>query len=84
MIDGYAKLGNNAEFAECLFNQMLARDIISWTTMMNCYSRNKRYRDVLAPFHDMISKGMISDAVTISTVISACAHLWMHYAWLIY
>ncbi|TKY66153.1 Pentatricopeptide repeat-containing protein [Spatholobus suberectus] len=74
MIDGYAKLGN-AESAEFLFNQMPATDIISWTTMMNCYSRNKRYSDVIALFHDMVDKGMIPDKVTMTTVISACAHL---------
>ncbi|KAL9303468.1 hypothetical protein ACSQ67_020731 [Phaseolus vulgaris] len=74
MIDGHAKLGN-AESAEFLFNQMLARDIISWTTMMSCFSRNKRYMDVVRLFHDMIDKGMIPDEVTMSTVISACAHL---------
>ncbi|RDX78559.1 Pentatricopeptide repeat-containing protein, partial [Mucuna pruriens] len=74
MIDGYAKLGN-AESAEFLFNQMPARDIISWTTMMNCYSRSKRYSDVIALFHDMIGKEVIPDEVTMSTVISSCAHL---------
>ncbi|KAK7395444.1 hypothetical protein VNO78_16002 [Psophocarpus tetragonolobus] len=74
MIDGYAKL-RNAESAELLFNQMPARDIISWTTMMNCYSRNKRYGDVITLFRDMIYKGMIPDEVTMTTVISACAHL---------
>ncbi|KAL2317713.1 hypothetical protein Fmac_031589 [Flemingia macrophylla] len=74
MIDGYVKLGN-AESAEFLFNQMPARDIISWTTMMNCYSRNKRYSDVITLFHEMIDKGMIPDEVTMTTVISACAHL---------
>ncbi|XP_027353148.1 pentatricopeptide repeat-containing protein At1g06143-like [Abrus precatorius] len=74
MIDGYTKSGN-VEFAEILFNQMPVRDIISWTTMMTCYSRNKKYSDVIALFHDMIDKGMIPDEVTMTTVVSACAHL---------
>lgn len=74
MIDGHAKLGNTKS-AEFLFNQMLARNVISWTTMMNCYSRDKRYMDVVRLFHDMIEKGIIPDEVTMSTVISACAHL---------
>ncbi|CAJ1920798.1 unnamed protein product [Sphenostylis stenocarpa] len=74
MIDGYAKLGD-AESAEFLFNQMPARDIIAWTTMMKCYLRNKKYSDVVTLFHDMIDKGMIPDEVTMTTVISACAHL---------
>ncbi|XP_061363505.1 pentatricopeptide repeat-containing protein At1g06143 [Gastrolobium bilobum] len=74
MIDGYTKSGN-VESVEFLFNQMPARDIISWTTMMTCYSRNKRYSNVIALFHDMINKGIVPDEVTMTTVISACAHL---------
>lgn len=74
MIDGYSKSGN-VESAESLFNQMPARDIISWTTMMSCYSQNKRFSNVIALFHDMINKGLIPDEVTMTTVISACAHL---------
>ncbi|XP_019450357.1 PREDICTED: pentatricopeptide repeat-containing protein At1g06145-like [Lupinus angustifolius] len=74
MIDGYTKAGN-VESAESLFNQMPVRDIISWTSMMSCYSRNKRFSDLIAIFHEMINKGIIPDEVTMTTVISACAHL---------
>ena len=42
---------------------------------MTCYSQNKRYANVIALFHDMIDKGMILDEVTMTTVISACAHI---------
>ncbi|KAK7256083.1 hypothetical protein RIF29_29517 [Crotalaria pallida] len=74
MIDGYTKAGN-VESVESLFNQMPARDIISWTSMMSCYSRNKRFSNVIDLFHHMINKGIIPDEVTMTTVISACAHL---------
>ncbi|QHN97829.1 hypothetical protein HN51_045555 [Arachis hypogaea] len=74
MIDGYTKSGN-VESAEILFKQMPSRDVISWTTMMTCYTGNQRYGDVIALFHDMINNGMIPDEVTVTTVISACAHL---------
>ncbi|KAK7293141.1 hypothetical protein RJT34_16002 [Clitoria ternatea] len=74
MIDGHVKSGN-VECVEFLFKQMPARDIISWTSMMMCYSRCKRYRDVIALFHEMIGKGMFPDEVTMTTVLSACAHL---------
>nr|KYP72543.1 Pentatricopeptide repeat-containing protein At1g06145 family [Cajanus cajan] len=67
MISAYVRDGDMASAGRL--------DIISWTTMMNCYSRNKRYSDVIALFHDMIEKGMIPDEVTMTTVISACAHL---------
>ncbi|KAF7825798.1 pentatricopeptide repeat-containing protein [Senna tora] len=74
MIDGYTK-SQNFKSAELLFNQMPTRDIISWTTMMNCYSQSQRFSDVVALFHDMITCGFSPDEVTMTTVVSACAHL---------
>ncbi|KAK4268282.1 hypothetical protein QN277_024961 [Acacia crassicarpa] len=74
MIDGYTK-SRNFESAEFLFNQMPSRDIISWTTMMTCYSQNQRFHDVISLFHGMIHSGFSPDEVTMTTVISACAHL---------
>ena len=73
MIDWYKKWGN-VESTEFLFNQMSTRNIISWTTIMTAYSRNKRYSNVIVVFHDMINKGIIPDKVTMTTVILACAH----------
>ncbi|KAG6571513.1 Pentatricopeptide repeat-containing protein, partial [Cucurbita argyrosperma subsp. sororia] len=74
MIDGYARLGN-VESAEFLFNQMPARDIISWTTMITCYSQNKQYEEALTIYGNMRLNGIIPDEVTMSTVVSACAHV---------
>lgn len=74
MIDGYTK-SRNFNSAEMLFNQMSTRDTISWTTMMNCYSQSQKFCDVIALFHEMITCGFIPDEMTMTTVISACAHL---------
>ncbi|KAK0582096.1 hypothetical protein LWI29_021466 [Acer saccharum] len=74
MIDWYARLGNVGA-AELLFNEMPAKDIISWTTMITCYSQNKQFREALYMFNDMKMNGFSPDEVTISSVISACAHL---------
>ncbi|XP_019091813.1 PREDICTED: pentatricopeptide repeat-containing protein At1g06145-like [Camelina sativa] len=74
LIDGYTKLGNLV-LAESLFNQMPVKDIISWTTMINGFSHNKRYGEAVAVFYRMTEEGIIPDEVTMSTVISACAHL---------
>lgn len=74
MIDGYARLGN-VESAEFLFNQMPTRDIISWTSMITCYSQNRQYQEALMIYSDMRLSGIIPDEVTMSTVISACAHV---------
>ncbi|KAG6679366.1 hypothetical protein I3842_14G127200 [Carya illinoinensis] len=64
IIDGYARVGN-----------MPARDIILWTTMITCYTQNRRYREALAVFNEMTSNGISPDEVTMATIISACAHL---------
>ncbi|XP_015884423.3 pentatricopeptide repeat-containing protein At1g06143 [Ziziphus jujuba] len=74
MLDGYSRLGN-VESAELLFTQMPTRDIISWTTMITCYSQNKKFREALAVFQEMTMNGINPDEVTMTTVISACAHL---------
>lgn len=75
VIDGYAKLGD-IEHVEVLFSKIPSKDIISWTTLMSCYSKNKRYGEVVKLFHEMVNEGMVfPDEVTITTVISACAHL---------
>ncbi|KAI9181010.1 hypothetical protein LWI28_010275 [Acer negundo] len=54
---------------------MPAKDIISWTTMITCYSQNKRFREALYVFNDMKTNGFSPDEVTISSVILACAYL---------
>ncbi|XP_009118553.1 pentatricopeptide repeat-containing protein At1g06143 [Brassica rapa] len=76
LIDGYMRLGN-VEVAESLFDQMPVKDIITWTSMIKGYSFNKRYREAISVFYKMTEKGkgIVPDEVTMSTVISACAHL---------
>ncbi|KAG9142935.1 hypothetical protein Leryth_006214, partial [Lithospermum erythrorhizon] len=74
MIHGYAKIGD-VESAKCLFQRMPEKDLISWTTMINCYSQNQRYSEALEIFTEMKDKGIKPDVVTMTTIISACAHL---------
>ncbi|CAN8295357.1 unnamed protein product [Cochlearia groenlandica] len=74
LIDGYMKLGN-VQQADSLFNQMPVKDKISWTTMIKGYSYNKRYREAISVFYKMTEQEIVPDEVTMSTVISACAHL---------
>jgi pentatricopeptide repeat protein len=74
VIDGYAKLGN-VERVEYLFKQIPSKDIILWTTLMSCYSKNKRYDEVVKLFDEMVNEGMVvPDEVTITSASSACAH----------
>ncbi|XP_027770517.1 pentatricopeptide repeat-containing protein At1g06143 [Solanum pennellii] len=74
MINGYAKTGD-VESAELLFKEMSRKDLIAWTTMINCYSQNRKYGQAIEVFYDMKSNLITPDEVTMTTVISACAHL---------
>ncbi|XP_060967604.1 pentatricopeptide repeat-containing protein At1g06143 [Cannabis sativa] len=74
MIDGYARLGDVLS-AELMFNLMPLRDLISWTTLITCYMQNKKYREALAVFKEMMKHGVRPDGVTMATIISSCAHI---------
>ncbi|KAD7477918.1 hypothetical protein E3N88_01054 [Mikania micrantha] len=58
-----------------IWKKMPQKDLISWTTMINCYSQNKLYQKALATLDDMTDQSIIPDEITMATVISACAHL---------
>ncbi|GFZ01885.1 basic helix loop helix (bHLH) DNA-binding superfamily protein [Actinidia rufa] len=74
MIDGYASVGD-VESAAQLFSEMPKRDLISWTIIITCYAQNKQYVEALAVFSEMKSQGISPDEVTLTSVISACAHI---------
>lgn len=74
LINGYARVGDVAN-CELLFMEMPEKDLISWTTMSSCYSQNKLYREALTVFNEMRMNGVKPDEVTMTTVISSCAHL---------
>lgn len=74
MIDGYARVGD-MKAAQALFAQMPTRDLISWTTMISCYAQNRQHEEALGLFKEMTINGVSPDEVTMSTIISACAHL---------
>ncbi|XP_058080675.1 putative pentatricopeptide repeat-containing protein At3g11460, mitochondrial [Magnolia sinica] len=68
----YNKSGN-IEFAECLFERMSRRDVVSWNAMMSGYSRNGYAHEALRTFHRMQAEGFCPDLVTLETALQACA-----------
>lgn len=77
LMSGFARIGD-VESTKELFNKIPQKDLISWTTMINCYSQNKHYKEALEVFNEMKDNGIYPDKVTMSTIISACAH----FSWL--
>eukprot|EP01018_Ginkgo_biloba_P022396 Gb_15666 [translate_table: standard] len=74
LVTFYSKSGN-IENACQVFNKMSERDVVSWNAMLAGYAQNGHCKEALNLFYQMQMACLKSDAVTISIVLPACAHL---------
>ncbi|EPS61874.1 hypothetical protein M569_12917, partial [Genlisea aurea] len=77
LIDMYAKCGCMAE-ARSVFDTMVGRDVITWTSMIVGYAVNGEGRKSVAIFHQMCEdERHIPNSVTFIGVLSACDYAGM-------
>ncbi|XP_010109916.2 pentatricopeptide repeat-containing protein At5g44230 [Morus notabilis] len=74
LIVAHAK-GGDMELAEDLFGELPVKDKVAWTAMVTGYAQNARPREALYIFERMKNAGVLTDEVTLISVISACAQL---------
>ncbi|KAM4094579.1 hypothetical protein ACB094_06G205800 [Castanea mollissima] len=74
LVDMYAKQGSLACACE-VFNQMVDKDVISWTSLVTGYAHNGSHEEAIKLFHDMITTGTCPDEYVIASILSACAGL---------
>ncbi|OMO77445.1 hypothetical protein COLO4_25161 [Corchorus olitorius] len=72
LLNLYAKTGF-VKAAEILFRRMAGKDVVSWSSMIGCYSHNGNAVEALRLFNDMINKGVQPNAVTFVSALQACA-----------
>ncbi|KAK9156768.1 hypothetical protein Scep_003342 [Stephania cephalantha] len=65
-------------FSRKVFDEMPERGLISWNAMISGYAQNGLATDVLGLYREMDGSGVRPDAVTLVSVLSACAHLGAH------
>ncbi|KAK4486849.1 hypothetical protein RD792_006157 [Penstemon davidsonii] len=70
----YAKCGQ-VMAAKSLFDQMKIQNVILWNAMISGYAKNGCADKALELFHEMISRNIKPDAVTIQSSVLASAHL---------
>lgn len=58
-----------------VFDKMRQRDVVSWTAMITGYAQNRFAGEASKVFHEMQLAGVRPNAVTIISVLPACAHL---------
>lgn len=75
LIDAYAKCGQ-VGLSRTVFNVMTERDVISWNSMIAVYAQNGLSKEALELFYELLrGSNMTFNAVTMSAVLLACAHL---------
>ncbi|CAI8598484.1 unnamed protein product [Vicia faba] len=71
LVDMYAKFGF-IDDALNIFNEMKAKDLVSWNTIMMGLSYNGRVSVTMDLFKEMIREGMRPDQITFKAVLLAC------------
>ncbi|KAK6919007.1 Pentatricopeptide repeat [Dillenia turbinata] len=71
----YFKLGPNFKETQKVFEGMLYRDVISWTSMITGYVREGEPRSSISLFWEMMDCGVDFNEFTLCSVIKACSEL---------
>lgn len=74
IIDGYCKIGH-VDVARSLFDQMEARDVITFNSMITGYIHVGRLREALLLFTQMRRHDLRADNFTVVSLLTACASL---------
>ncbi|CBI27814.3 unnamed protein product, partial [Vitis vinifera] len=60
---------------ELVFGEMVVRNIVSWTAVIAGYVQNRYFKEGLGVFREMVGSGTQPNAVTLVSVLPACAGL---------
>ena len=71
LVDMYTKCGLLTK-AEDLFEELLVRDVVSWSALIAGYAEKGYRHEALNCFEQMQREGIFPDAVTFACILSAC------------
>ncbi|GLT36224.1 hypothetical protein SLA2020_106180 [Shorea laevis] len=71
LVDMFSKCGSMAE-AWLVFDRMVVRDVVSWTSIINGYILNGDVRSAISLFPLMLFDGVRPNSVTLASLLSAC------------
>ncbi|CAL1382172.1 unnamed protein product [Linum trigynum] len=75
LVDVYAKCGEMGS-ANKVFDEMSHKNLVTWNSMIVGCLRNKRFDFCIVLFKEVMrDESMSPDQVTVSSVLSACAHV---------
>ncbi|KAK9115515.1 hypothetical protein Sjap_014462 [Stephania japonica] len=74
LMDMYSKSGSLAT-AEKIFEEMKAKDLFSWTTMISAFAVHGKGSKAIKAFDEMLRSGVEPNEVTFLALLSACSHV---------
>ncbi|KAI5058791.1 hypothetical protein GOP47_0026961 [Adiantum capillus-veneris] len=74
LVDMYVKCGALAKGRQ-LFDEIPARDVVSWTALITGYCQHEHYQEALTCYERMQHEGLSPNAVTFASALKACASL---------
>ncbi|KAG5111236.1 hypothetical protein JHK82_040459 [Glycine max] len=74
LVNVYAKCGN-MEDARRVFDNMLRRNVVAWTTLMVGFVQNSQPKHAIHVFQEMLYAGSYPSVYTLSAVLHACSSL---------
>ncbi|KAL3838192.1 hypothetical protein ACJIZ3_022783 [Penstemon smallii] len=74
LVDMYAKCAS-MEKARAVFEEMLEKDIVTWSTMIQAYAANNLPKESVELFHRMLKHDVKPDCYAMVGVLSACSKL---------
>ncbi|KAL7112695.1 hypothetical protein ACP275_04G018600 [Erythranthe tilingii] len=84
LLNLYAAAGNMSLCGK-VFDEMLMRDVVSWTVVISGFKDAGRFDDALIAFERMKSEGVMPNQVTVVNTLAACAGfgaldigVWIH------
>ncbi|KAK4795412.1 hypothetical protein SAY86_013406 [Trapa natans] len=70
----YAKCGE-LESSLCLFDQMIDRDVVSWTTVISACAQHGQETQALLMFLEMLRDGLLPNEYTVCSILNVCGEL---------
>ncbi|OVA18467.1 Pentatricopeptide repeat [Macleaya cordata] len=74
ILNMYGKCGS-LEDARKVFDTMLEKNLVSWTSMIAGYSQNRRERDAIGLYFKMRGLGILPDQFAFGSMLRACSGL---------
>eukprot|EP00250_Pteridium_aquilinum_P015628 c22679_g16_i1 orf=118-1854(+) len=72
LVDFYGKAGLFVE-AEAVFDELLAQDVVPWTTLIAAYAEYELDKEVLECYAQMCQNNVRPNAVTYACILKACS-----------